>query len=140
LTNVSITLLSKILKKAKSLAIYAAVLFFIFLSGCKKDLHLNYSIPIFQNPIIRLDNYFPKGVLEFKSKESLRAYWDSLQANPRILKLLTPSFRSINYKYEAFYKMEVLVDILRNTGLIIFQREVFMEKSEQVILGGVYVF
>jgi hypothetical protein len=36
--------------------------------------------------------------------------------------------------------MEVLVDILRNTGLIIFQREVFMEKSEQVILGGVYVF
>lgn len=78
--------------------------------------------------------------MEFKSKESLRAYWDSLQANPRILKLLTPSFRSINDKYEAFYKMEVLVDILRNTGLIIFQREVFMEKSEQVILGGVYVF
>lgn len=106
MTNISITLLSKILKKAKSLAIYAAVLFLIFLSGCKKDLYLNYSTPIFQNPTIRLDNYFPKGVLEFKSKESLRAYWDSLQANPRFLKLLTPSFRSFNDKYEAFYKKE----------------------------------
>lgn len=54
-------------------------------------------------PTLRVDKYFPNGILVFDSKESFRSYWDSVQHNSNYVKEASPNFKSFNDKYNKYY-------------------------------------
>lgn len=98
---------------------YVAFLCLIFLNSCKKDNTLPNDGSLNQQPNYRVDKYFPNGVLEFRSKESFRSYWDSIQQNFDYAKKSNPTFKSFNDKYNEFYshkRISLVSSVNNNTN------------------------
>ncbi|MBX9891012.1 MAG: hypothetical protein K2Y12_01695 [Chitinophagaceae bacterium] len=75
----------------------------IILFSCKKE-NISYHMGAVVNlPTLRVDKYFPNGILVFDSKESFRSYWDSVQHNSNYVKEASPNFKSFNDKYNKYY-------------------------------------
>jgi hypothetical protein len=87
---------------------------FLLLASCRKtSLDQPETQFMIEQPFLRVDNLFPNGVLQFKSKESLKTFYLQLQNNSAEAKNLLPkNFASLRNYFNQFHNNQTQA----NTG------------------------
>jgi hypothetical protein len=82
------------------------LLLILSIISCKKNYDISRdtnSLPI-ENPTIKKDKYFPNGILQFNSKESINSFYQKANSQPQFVSDLKmnnfKSFRSVVKNFE----------------------------------------
>jgi len=87
------------------LSFFVLFAFMIISSSCKKEtsfLALPNQIVAQQLPTIRVDKYFPNGVLQFKTQESFKIFYKQVEKNPEYVNEVLPTFNSFKTTLNNF--------------------------------------